>query len=249
MTVAEKIARTKTDYDEVYEAGKQAEHDAFWGNHLNKTSMVYGFAGSLWNAKTFRPPAGTVIQPTNAIGMFYYSRMKIDLAAHLEELDVTLDFSRASNMTNVFAESYFTRLGEIKTSNTTLMTGTFSNMTYLVTIDKLIVLSNGTTTFSGTFVGCTKLANLTIEGTIGQNISFKDCPLTAESAWSVANALKDLGGYVGDIDNPKTITFSKTTKSYLDIDVDEEGDGNITNAWETMFNSCEMRGWILQEAA
>ncbi len=230
---------------EVYEAGRKAEHDVFWDNFLIKTSMLYGFAGSLWSAKTFRPPAGAVIQPTNAIGMFYYSRMQIDLAAHLEELDVTFDFSVVSNMTNVFAESHFTRLGEIKTSSTTLMTGTFSNMTYLVTIDKLIVPSNGKTTFSGTFSGCTKLANLTIEGTIGNNISFAPCPLTAESALSVAAHLSDNT----ETGNTRKLTISPTTYNNLvNTDFDEDHPSYTGNAYDLFNDHCEAYGWIVEVA-
>ena len=33
MDIAEKVLRAKTDLDDVYEAGKKAEYDAFWDEY------------------------------------------------------------------------------------------------------------------------------------------------------------------------------------------------------------------------
>jgi len=77
MTITEKIARAKTDYDEVYEAGyakgqaegggdyaqgfeagKQAEYDRFWDNYQQngeRTNYFGAFSGSAWSKETFKP--------------------------------------------------------------------------------------------------------------------------------------------------------------------------------------------------
>lgn len=278
MTIAEKIIRAKADIDNVWnngyiyggeegynygyddgytmgyedgvENGRLTENEEFWNDYLTKTSMIYGFAGSLWSAKTFRPPAGTVIQPTNATGLFMYSRMSIHLGEHFKTLGVTLDFSKCANLSYVFGSSYFTGVGEIKaTGGINALTSAFVSADRLVTIEKLVLLNNGSNTFSSTFTGCSALKNITIEGVIGNNISFADCPLTAESAWSVAYALKDLGGYSGDIDNPKKLTVSSKTYDELNVDIwDEEmGDWN-GNGWDFFYDHCDMIGWIVEVA-
>lgn len=56
MTIAEKMLRAKTDYDEVYKAGKQAEYDAFWDafqENGNRSNWWAGFA--YWNDTAFKP--------------------------------------------------------------------------------------------------------------------------------------------------------------------------------------------------
>ena len=87
----------------------------------------------------------------------------------------------------------------------------FNNSVKLQTVKKLIVAEN--TSYSGWFTGCSKLVNLTIEGVIGNSINISPSPLTAESAISVINALKDYSGTSNEF--TKTVTFSSTTKANL----------------------------------
>jgi hypothetical protein len=61
---------------------------------------------------------------------------------------------------------------------------------------------------------CKALTDVTASGTIPVTISFTSSPLTAESAISVINCLKDYSGT--DKDLTQTITFSATTKTALD---------------------------------
>jgi hypothetical protein len=47
MTREEKVLQLKQDFDEVYDAGKQAEYDAFWDvfqNNGNRTDYARAFA-------------------------------------------------------------------------------------------------------------------------------------------------------------------------------------------------------------
>ena len=76
----------------------------------------------------------------------------------------------------------------------------FQSASALKTIRKLTVKE--TTTYTDAFTGCEALENITISGTIGQNISFANSRyLTDESVDSIVSALKDLTGATA-----KTIT-------------------------------------------
>lgn len=56
MPLKQNKARAKQDYDEVYEAGKQAEYDAFWDNFQeNGTRTHYPHGFSWWDGKAFNP--------------------------------------------------------------------------------------------------------------------------------------------------------------------------------------------------
>jgi hypothetical protein len=57
MDIAERTLQLKTDIDEVYEAGKQAEYNEFWdkfqdyGNRTDYTSAFRGFPNEIYNPK------------------------------------------------------------------------------------------------------------------------------------------------------------------------------------------------------
>lgn len=88
----------------------------------------------------------------------------------------------------------------------------FFNNPLLHTIKSLEV--NEKTTFTGWFEGHTALRNITIsdKSVIGNSISFKDCPLSLESAVSVINALKSNVAWEKSL----SVSFSSTTKALLD---------------------------------
>jgi hypothetical protein len=213
MTIAEQLARAKTDLDDVYEAGynkgltdappsgdyqdgfeagKQAEYDAFWDGYqekgLRKTSDFL-FAGNGWTKSNLIPKYD--IQPTRANQMFSLSGFVGDLAQHFENLGRTLDFSNCIMASGIFANaSSITRIGVLDFSKVTYGSGWFANMRNLETIDKLI-FSEDTVATGSSFESCSKLANITIEGTINKSINFAACPLTYESMKSIYEHLKD----------------------------------------------------------
>ena len=68
--------------------------------------------------------------------------------------------------------------------------GTFLNCKKLKTIE--LLRSTKECTYTSTFQTCSSLENITIDGQIGQNISFQWSPLlTHESLMSIINALVD----------------------------------------------------------
>lgn len=225
MTIAEHLARAKTDLDNAYEAGynkglndappsgnyqdgfdagKQAEYDRFWDMYQdggNRTDYQMAFAGKGWNASTIKPRYD--IRPTACFEMFRGCG-EFDAT----EIGVSIDFSQSTTFTNFAHSSGITHIGVFNASNASGFSYSFYNCEKLQTIDKLVLKTDGTQTFTNAFDRCTALANITIEGTIGKSISFVDCPLSYESMKNIIEHLKD---YYNDSANAytQTITFSQ----------------------------------------
>jgi hypothetical protein len=89
----------------------------------------------------------------------------------------------------------FTRLGATRIPVPVIIEGiqareTFYYATNLKTIDKLVL--NGVTSFSSCFTGCSKLENITIEGSIDVSFNLSaSAVLTAESAKNIIDHLTD----------------------------------------------------------
>ncbi len=175
----------------VYENGQKSEYDRFWDSMLNngaRTSFLYGFAGQCWTPETFVPKYDLVV--TNGNNMFMYTRMQIDLVEHFENIGRTIDFSQNAGWNNTFYQSYFTRVGVIDTRKVNAVMATFGYTIYLKTIDKLILKSDGSQTFTSAFEAARALKNIVIEGVIGNSISFQWSPLSKDSITSIVDALK-----------------------------------------------------------
>ena len=99
---------------EVYEAGKQAEYDAFWDAYQNYGKLRYYkmlFAGNGWNKDTFKPKYDII--DTNGQAVFQESLIYVDLREHLNNLGVRLDTSGAKTLSYYFYSSKFSALPEI----------------------------------------------------------------------------------------------------------------------------------------
>ena len=206
----------KEDFDNVHEAGKKAEYNEFWDN-LN-TSSPYRFAGTSWSKETFKPNKDITV---GNYGFYYHNWQgtAYDLAAQLEELGVKLTMASSAD-TQTFYCAWFTRIPSCDFSK---CSGAFDRVFYqatgtgLHTIDKIILPPEGKiTSFSNPFQGCTKLANVTIEGVIDQSISFSPCPLTVASMKSIISCLKDYSGTENEGDYK--LTFSSTCWDTLEAD-------------------------------
>lgn len=201
----------------VYENGQKSEHDRFWDSFLNngnRTSFLYVFSGGGWTAETFVPNRDIIVK--NGNNMFMYSRMQIDLVEHFENIGRTIDFTQNAGWNNTFYQSYFTRVGEIDARKVTTLTSTFAYTIYLETIDKLILKSDGSQTFSSTFEAARALKNIVIEGVIGNTVSFRWSPLSKESITGIINALKSTA-------SGKTLTLNENAvvNAFGSIDAQE----------------------------
>lgn len=209
MSIAEKLTTVAENVPKVYQAGKQAEYDAFWDSY--QSTSIYPnrcgpahFAGAGWNNDTFKPKYD--IKVLNGYFLFYNCNVRGDLVEILNELGVSLDTSKMRNAFYLFSNSHFSRVGEINFRNMnhpSFTTNAFSTPT-LITIDKLIVAESATF-HSSTFTSATGLKNITIEGPIADSINFKDSPLTKASITSVINALSSTATGL-------TATFKKSAK-------------------------------------
>jgi hypothetical protein len=200
---AYKVSQMSEGVNEVYEAGKKAEYDAFWLNYVNPRAddLDYMFAGQRWTNTIFKPPSVT-LKPRRAMYMFARSGIIGDLAQIFNDLGFAVDFSNCVYIDDIFNNSAFTRIGELNFSGAVSSANRVFINAKVVTIDKIIVSEN-TKSLNAWFSGCTDLENITFEGTINKNIDFKDCTkLTRASIDNIYAHLKP--------DTEFTVTLSKT---------------------------------------
>lgn len=197
MSIKQNVARAKTDYDEVYNAGKKAEYDAFWDiyqNYGNRSVFIRAFAGYGFSFDNFYPKYD--IRPTDSADTIFYfwdgrggSNHNGSLIDRLNECGVVLDTSQCISMTQAFTYSRFT---EIPTVDFTALTRACSQIFYdsraLKKIEKIIVRDN--TTYNNWFTYAKFLEEIRVEGVIGNDINFQDCPLTVESMIDIITHLK-----------------------------------------------------------
>ncbi len=195
--------------EEVYEAGKKAEHDNFWdvyqhnGNRTNYPNTYGAFSGYSFSFDNFYPKYD--IRPKgNATMLFYAWTGNIlpnvigSLKQRLEECGVVLDTSEATSLGQIFSYTHFTELPIISFvsvtssgTNNNAIRSAFSQNPHLETIEKIIVTEN--THYETWFNNDTNLKNVTFEGVIGQNgLDFSPCTkFSAESCHSTFTHLKD----------------------------------------------------------
>lgn len=206
------------------EQGKQAERLRRWNirqDNGNRTSFVYGFAGAGWTEETFDPIYDMRI--TNANYMFGYSAIKVDLVEHLEKLGTVMDFTNNAGYNNSFYQTDFIRLGVVGFSINpeNPLNSTFANSEFLETIDLLKIGNLGKQNFANTFVGCTALKNITIEGVIGRTFQIQYSPLTVESMKSIIEHLKNYKGTSSDL--TYTVKFSADCWTALEATTPPDG--------------------------
>lgn len=175
-------------YDEGFEAGKQAEYDAFWDAYQqNGERTNYTNAFSIyWDSNSFKPKYS--MKPINAYQMFYQSKIGGDLRNVAE-----IDFSECQDFTYAFGTTKFTHIGVVDTTNCTALTVMLLGASQLEVLELLVIKDDGTTTASSTFTNCYKLKEIRIKGKIGQNgFNFQTCTLLShDSLINIFDALQD----------------------------------------------------------
>lgn len=181
------------DIEGSYSEGKQAEHKAFWDSacpNPNIYSGNYKFAGTSWTDTTFKPNISLIIY--NAASMFNMCNIT-DLAGILDRQGLVFDFSPCTNFSNTFAYAKLTTIPVLDTTGCSVLSGIFYDSRAIHTIEKLILKSDGSQTFSNLFYNCQALVNIVIEGVIGQsgfNMQWST-KLSKASIESIINALDD----------------------------------------------------------
>lgn len=179
---------------EVYDKGKHAEWDVFWDAFQdNGNRKAYNNAfNNTWTAEIFKPK-----YPIRVVGdaSYMFDSCKIGNQETPDfdfvENGVILDTSGATSLTYMFRNCKgIKRVGTIDCTSITKDINRTFYYCKVITIDKLVVKE--TLKYDSPFASTSNLENITIEGIIGNNISFGDCTkLTKDSLLSIIAALKN----------------------------------------------------------
>ncbi len=213
------LSELSENVDTVYRKGKQTQTDAFWESAQKtsagalRTDYSYAFAGAMWNDETYLPKYN--IAPSNCSNMFFHNyeiHSPFKCSAY-PNAPITIDTSSSTSFDRFIYDCVVKAVPTINTTAATRLSSAFSYAVGLETIDKLILKSDGSQTFSSVFQGTTTLENIVIEGTIGQNgFDVSPCTkLTHDSLLSIINALKDYSGTT----TAKTVTLGATNLAKL----------------------------------
>lgn len=214
--------------DDVYNAGKQAEYDAFWDSfQANGTRAYYQFAFadseySIFWSKGFDPKYTIRIQPQIGSkemfnGFGYAGTMPIDFVNFMQEHNITFYCTIHTELpspdyiplsTNTFYKTKITHLPKlyVYTGSSYSLAENYS----LVTIDELRFSENVSYT-NYMFNGDSNLTNVVFTGVVNSALSLTDATkLTHDSIISLINALKDLSQT-----RKKTLSLGKTNLAKL----------------------------------
>ena len=194
MDIAEKVLRAKTDFDDVYEAGRKKEYDAFWDglqDYGNRKDYNQGF--KYWiGAKTISPKYPII---TQNISELFRSCEKLETAPQVISTNAdgtfgmcNMGYYQCYNLKSIDYDIYVSG-----TSNSS-WNSSFYNCKSLKRIKKIGVLESHT--FIRAFDNCIELEEIAIDGTIGQN-GFNvqwSTRLTHDSLMCIINALADKTG-------------------------------------------------------
>lgn len=187
MDIAEKTLRLKTDFDDVYEAGKKAEYDEFWDNALNGDGWVGRFCGNCWTDKTFKPNKDLL--PYGNSNNLFNAVLITNLTKILNDNEVKLDVSQVTGFNSSFSWTTITHIPYLDLQKATTIQSCFSNSAKLIEIEGLVI-SDSCKVVSA-FDNCKSLEKVIMGGTIGQN-GFDihwSTKLTADSLKSIIQTL------------------------------------------------------------
>lgn len=184
MSVAEKF---EVIADAVYAKGMSDKESEQWDIvQDNGTRANHAYAFARWNSEYIRPKHKVIpTDDVNHIFLHCHNLKKVERKY--------FDFSNVpttKSFNAMFNSCY--ALEEIEDVNLNLgkVYQTFSFDEKLHTIARLVV--NESAIYTDAFLRCYKLQNITFDGVIGQDISFKDCSLlTDESLENIAEHLKN----------------------------------------------------------
>lgn len=181
------------------DTGGKSFYDEFWdafqlNGERRYYSSVFANSSTVWTPETFKPKY-SIICEGDASRCFYAwenNSVNFDLGAYLKVHGITIDTSRATNVSNFFAYGYnFT--GEFPIiscesagANTV---GLFRGCNKVSKIEKIIVTEQ--TSFEASFNTCWELVDIVFEGTIAKgDLNMSSCSkLSKASIYSVVNAL------------------------------------------------------------
>ena len=250
MTISDKLVTIAENTPKVFDAGKQAgfaegkqaAYDEFWDDYQqngNRTDYSYAFAGYGWTLDTWKPKYGFP-KIGNASYMFSQFRPTtngIDLVQWLKDNNSSLDLSNCTAVTHLFSSSYITHAPELNLTKVTTF-WPFASDSWIETIDKVILNSDGSTVFQTPFQQMKKLKNITFEGVIGKNgLSFQwSTLLSKESIKSIISCLSTTTSGL-------TVTFSLTAVKKAFETSANMNDGDASAEWKNLV--AEHSNWTI----
>ena len=178
--------------DDVYEAGKQAEHKRFMDIYQdNGNRKTYNSAFSYWDERLFYPEHD--IKPSTASSIFQgFNSLNsegtvISLIERLGQCGKTLDFSNTTGtLSYIFNSAKISHIPLCDFKKATNLNGTFSRSS-VEYIEKIMVDDGNT--YSNTFDYCENLTEVRFEGVIASSISFGWSPLNKKSITNIYSCL------------------------------------------------------------
>ena len=211
MNIIDKLNTITENVPKVFQAGKDAEWNAFWDNFQDYGNRVdYHQAFRRWNDNMFNPKYD--ILPV--IGNYMFLNTTItNLKAILERNNIVLYTTEVSNADNMFQSSRsITEIPELNLQKSKSYKNIFDNCSSLISVDKIIINDNGQ--FDSAFINCGNLQTIIFEGLIGNDIDLHwSINLSHESLISIINCLKD---YSEDTSGTvHTLTIGDTNQAKL----------------------------------
>ena len=208
MTNSERIQANNADLQEcITLAETLPDSDAFWDIVQKKgTRTRYQYAFMDWDCEYIRPKYKVAPTKDCRMSQIFYSNPSLKIVEK-----EYFDFSKIPEPAYASVGEYYTfqfcsALEVIEDIGLLgkYYSGTFHGCSNLHTIERL-PFREDTAVSANPFLGCTSLANVTIDGVIATTVDFKDCPFTKASFMSIFEHLSDTV-------TGKTITFKKTAK-------------------------------------
>lgn len=194
LSIADKLTTIAANEQKVYEAGQKSEYDRFWDafqQNGSRDDYQYAFYGA-WTNEIFRPKYGFVLRGIGVDRMFFNSKIA-DIKGALEQAGVVFDTSKCTRFENTFYQASTNSVPIMDASNCSSMMLAFYSAQNLKSIE--IKNVKDTCTFDRSFNSNYKLEHISITGTVGKSISFKDSNLlTNASVQNIIDCLKDLTG-------------------------------------------------------
>lgn len=223
MSISKNLVTIAENPQKVYDAGKQAEYDAFWDTYQDngeRRHYDFAFGGYGWTDETFIPKYDIIV--VSGDRMFCKSKI-----TSLKNIGVTIDFSMATSVTYPLQSDTISDIGVLDFQKLSHAQYILGNAKALINVDKLILAMSGSQTFGpNSFVNCKLLEHIIFEGCIGQN-GFNmqwSTKLDKESLTSIINCLS---AATTDL----SITISKTAVDNAFETAEGAADGSSGAEW------------------
>lgn len=236
MSIAEKLTTIAENEQKIYDKGADDGMRKYWECFTQngaRKEYKYGFMNTDFSGETI--PSDLFKASISSFSTFQSYKGKA--------LPLGIDFSGVPAGTNTvtctgyrlfFGAENLEEVYDIQLPAQGTIQSMFEGCKSLKKIDKLTVKSS--TQFTNTFINCNALTDITIDGTIGQSISFQYSPLSVASMKSVIS-------HLATVTTSKTVTFTDACWTALEASGKPFDDGLTDDETLTWTNYVISLGW------